>query len=349
MTEAFSHPAFLTAWLVRLPIRYRFATSASAYSERRAVIVRVESEGLAGWGEAAPVPDHTADTPESVWSQLVGGSTPTGLARAALNQARTDLEAKRAGLPLYRHMGGDPRLLASVAVGLDDRGQPDTERLERAVSAGYRAAKLKICADTDPSALLDIAANYPSLTLGLDANGSLGLRPSPVTEAAGTGGFAYLEQPGPAPDIEGHARLAEQVRVPVVLDESVADPTAVKQAIEGGYQVSLNLKAGRFGTAEALGYARDAAARGLSVRVGGLLETGIGRSHSVALATCPEFTIVGDVAASTSYFDRDLIHPMWELRDGCLVPTEEPGIGVDVDIETIEALAEDRFSRERSL
>jgi O-succinylbenzoate synthase len=330
--------------LVKLPIRHRFASAATSQTERRVVIVRLESEALAGWGEAAPFAGHTTDTPESVWSQLREGSPAEGLALAAMNQARTDLEAKRSGKPLARFLGGGAPTTASVAIGLDDRGQPDTGQIEQAVDAGYQAAKLKVGPDTNPSELLRIAAAHPSLALGLDANGSLGLQPSPLISAADEGGFAYLEQPGPADDIDGHARLAERTQIPIVLDESIATPQTLEAVIATGGRVALNLKAGRYGTAEAFRYARAAVSAGIAVRVGGLLETGIGRSHSVALASCSEFTMVGDVAASTSYFDDDLVHPMWDLHEGHLVPTEAPGIGVEVDIDKIDALAQDRFS-----
>jgi len=72
---------------------------------------------------------------------------------------------------------------------------------------------------------------------------------------------------------------------------------------------------------------------------GGMLETGIGRAHNVALASLPGFSLPGDLSASDRYWLEDIVDPPFTLDDeGCLAVPSEPGIGVAVDVERLEAL-----------
>jgi O-succinylbenzoate synthase len=336
----------MSAWLIELPLQHRFTSAATSQTSRRVIIVRLESEGLEGWGETAPVPGHTVATAAAIWSQLRAGNE-SGMAGVVMLQARIDLEAKAAGEPLYRRLGGNGPVRASVAIGIGEDGQPDRRQLQRAVDDGYRFAKLKVGPATNPARLLQLASTFSSLSLGLDANGSLGLTQNAISEAVDIGRFSYLEQPGPPEDIAGHVRFSREMKTPIALDESLRTAADVRTAIEAEAGLVLNLKAGRFGTGEALRLARLARARNVPARVGGLLETGIGRAHSVALASCPEFGVVGDVAASESYFDDDLVHPSWRLSDGLLRPTESPGIGVEIDTNALAAAAKDHFTVDR--
>ncbi len=71
-----------------------------------------------------------------------------------------------------------------------------------------------------------------------------------------------------------------------------------------------------------------------------MLESGVGRSYNVALASLPNFTLPGDLSPSARYWDRDVVTPEWTM-DGegmVAVPVDRPGIGVTVDRDRIDDL-----------
>lgn len=341
--------AQLTAWAVDLPLVRPFSSADGQLRRRRVVIVRLESGGHTGWGEAAPVPGHTSETTQTVWDQITqprGDGALSGMAGAALAQARADLEAKQAGMPLWRMLGGTQPVWASAAIGLDDAGQPDLGRLEAAVAEGYRRAKLKITADVDPGVLAAACRLIPAGALGLDANGSLTDVDRALMAKIDAAGFAYLEQPGSSQDLNWHAELRQVLSTPLALDESAHSLAAIEAILDAGAADIINLKVGRFGTTEALEIAKRVVATNTAVRLGGLLESGIGRAHTVAVATCAPFTGSNDIAGSDRYLADDLVRPSWRLDSGRLHRPEQPGIGVAVDVETVERFATERFDGE---
>ena len=144
-------------------------------------------------------------------------------------------------------------------------------------------------------------------------------------------GLSYLEQPGDRQDLEFHATLRQTCHTPVCLDESATSEAAIRAIIGAQAADLINLKVGRFGTTATLLLAKQIAAAGLGVRVGGLLESGIGKAHSVALASHPLFSVTGDIAGSDRYFADDLVRPQWRVADGLLSLPSGQGIGVEVD------------------
>ncbi|MGA1360465.1 MAG: enolase C-terminal domain-like protein, partial [Gemmatimonadaceae bacterium] len=79
---------------------------------------------------------------------------------------------------------------------------------------------------------------------------------------------------------------------------------------------------------------------GIPVWCGGMLESGIGRAYNVALASLPNFTLPGDLSPSARYWAQDVVTPAWTMDAAGMVrvPLDRPGIGVEVDVERIEAL-----------
>ncbi len=335
-------------------MRSRFATAQTGVTQRRIAVVAVSSEQATGWGEAAPVPGHTVQPFAQVWTDLrtaakalFGGDMPEsdGVATAALHQAIDDLAAKERAQPLRAYLGATNPVVASAAIGLDSGATtPDSNTLRTARDQGYRAAKLKITASTELGDLADIKDEHPQMLLGLDANGALPDWEGDRWDALDDLGFAYLEQPGPIDDLAWHAELSARMNTPIVLDESARDWECIEQILRVRAADAINIKAGRFGSRNALTLANRISEQGIAVRVGGFVESGIGRAHSIALAGCAVFTITGDVAASDLYFVDDLVTPSWQLTDGLLVSPDAAGIGVDVDEAAVASLAFDRFS-----
>ncbi len=342
--------AGLEAWALDLPLRQPFVTSAGTVTSRRVAVLAISLDGLVGWGEAAPFPGHTEPFDEA-WAHLRTGAglfdpDLPSTAAAAIDQALGDLAARAAGVPLWTHLGGSPAgVPAGATVGLAD-GAAQRREVAALHAAGYRAVKLKVDPSIPVAEIEKLRAAFPDVTFGADANGSFPSADDPALAAWDRAGLAYFEQPLPAPDLVGLATLSRRFSTPVALDESAAGAAAIRRALAAAAGTVVTLKAGRLGTSRAAGLAAEIAAVGWHVRVGGLVESGIGRSHAVALATVPAADVVGDVAASGRYFTDDLVDPPWRLDGaGCLQPRDGPGIGVEVDRAALDRLAFDRIAR----
>jgi O-succinylbenzoate synthase len=139
-----------------------------------------------------------------------------------------------------------------------------------------------------------------------------------------------IEQPLEYDDISDHARLQEQLKTPICLDESIHSVRAAEEAIRIKACRVINIKPGRVGGhRESIRLHDLCQANGIPVWHGGMLESGLGRAHNIHLSTLPNFSLPGDVAASKRYFSPDLIEPPIEVspRGTIHVPTG-PGIGV---------------------
>ncbi len=336
----------VSAWVVALPLRQGFFSARSRIEERRLLLIRLEGDGIVGWGEAAPVPGHSAEQMTDIWSSLRGlllahgtgaSSQATGMLGAAFNQALDDLAARRDDKPLWQWLGGENPVPASAAIGVDRDGQPDVGQVASAAQAGYRNAKLKITPHTTPGRVAKLIDQYPEIRFAADANGSLDVAERALLAAVDDLDLLYIEQPGNPTDLELHARWRRQLQTPIALDESAATAESVAAIIAAEAADIINIKAGRYGTTRALDLARDVVAAGCAVRLGGLLESGVGRAHSVALASHSLFTVPGDLAGSDRYFADDLVAPQWRLEAGTLPLPSGAGIGVDVDLDAVAA------------
>ena len=360
-------PRVERAELLLVPLRLRepFRSSGGVVDERPVVLVALHGDGGTGWGECAalPTPDYTSETTATAWQALSGQLLPSivgrvpedswtalrwaklardqPMATAAVEMAAWDLAAKRAGRPLCEALGGFVRPVpAGVSLGLEDDEDVLLRRVERCLSEGYRRVKLKIEPGRDVEALARVRARFPDAVLGADANGAY--RPADRTRLRELDdvGLAMLEQPFPREDLRAHAELQSELRTPICLDESIRSVEDARLAIEMGSCRMINVKPGRVGGLDEARRIHDVCrAAGVPVWCGGMHESGVGRAHNVALATLPGFTLAGDLSASRRYWERDLVHPEWELTAGALMPSEAPGIGVEPDRERVEALA----------
>ncbi|MDJ0953862.1 MAG: enolase C-terminal domain-like protein [Acidimicrobiia bacterium] len=330
----------IDAWAVSLPLHQGFLSARSRIDERQLVLVRIGAGEHHGWGEAAPVPGHSSEQMTAIWSGLRSlvsthgagaGGHALGMLGAAFAQATDDLEARRRDLPLWRVLGGETAVRASAAIGVDRDGQPDVGQVASAAAAGYRNAKLKITPRSKPGRVAELIGRYPEIRFAADANGSLDLAERALLASLDDLGLVYIEQPGDPSDLELHRRLRRQLETPLALDEAAATATQIAAILDAEAADIINLKTGRFGTSRTLRLATEIAAQGIEVRLGGLLESGVGRAHTVALASHPMFTVPGDIAGSDRYFANDLVVPQWRVNGGVIDLPEAPGIGVTID------------------
>jgi len=358
---------------IALTLREPFRTSSGRTHQRRILLVEAEgAAGEAGWGEcvAEEFPAYSAETVDTAWLALtqwvapevlgrgLGGPEEVGpaleqafrghpMAKAAVEMAAWDLAAREEGISLARLLGGTRELVETgISLGIQATPEALASRAREAVAEGYRRVKVKVAPGEDvPFAAAARGAVGEGFPLSLDANAAYTLGDLGVLQALDALRPAMLEQPFDPDDLTGHARLQEALAAPICLDESITSAARAADAVSLGAARVINIKPGRVGGHGAARAIHDLAlSRGVPVWCGGMLESGIGRGHNVALASLPGFTLPGDLSPSRRYWQRDVVDPEWEMDDGALrVPLDRPGIGVEPDRDLIESLTTRRL------
>ncbi len=363
----------ITLYRIRLPLVHPFETSFGRMTDKTAILVRVDAEGLTGWGEAA-VNEHPYYNEEDVvtaWHILrdylvpafVGRNLPDPeeawrwmarvrghhLAKAGLEMALWDLRAKAQGIPLARILGGvRDQVPVGVSIGIQEDVEALLDRIEAFVAQGYRRVKVKIRPGWDVEVLEAIRARFPDLPLMADANAAYRLEEADRLRALDPLNLMMIEQPLAHDDLWEHRQLQARLKTPICLDESIRTPEQGRAALEMGACRIINLKPGRVGGAwETMRLERIAREMGAPLWCGGMLETGVGRAHNVALASLPGFTLPGDLSGSDRYWHEDLVEPPFTVSpEGTLAVPQGPGIGVEVVEARVRRAAEAVWSQE---
>jgi O-succinylbenzoate synthase len=271
------------------------------------------------------------------------------MARAGLELAFVDLLARSRGESIAAVLGGvRERIAAGVSLGIQARVADLLERIERYVGLGYRRIKLKIKPGWDVDVVAEVRRRLPDIPLSVDANAAYTLADREHLGRLDAFGLLMIEQPLDHDDLLDHAELQRSLETPICLDESISGARTARQALELGSCGIINLKVGRVGGyAQALAIHELCLARGVPLWCGGMLESGIGRAHNIALASLPGFTMPGDLSASRRYFARDIIVPEVEVRaDGTVEVPRSAGLGFEVDRDYVAAATEavERFT-----
>ena len=351
---------------IRLPLVHFFETSFGRTYRRDIVLVEVISEGLSGWGEvtAGENPFYNEEWTASIWPILKDYVAPRALhhdfenaaqvydrtahirghfmARGGLEAAVWDLEARRAGVPLAQFIGGKSggEIPCGVSIGIQDSVEQLIETIRTEVDAGYQRIKIKIKPGWDIDIVRRVREAFPDIPLMADANSAYTLADTAHLQQLDPFHLMMIEQPLAHDDILDHAILQAQLRTSICLDECIRTPHHAEQAIALHAGRILNIKLGRVGGFHAAKQIHDFAhAHGIPVWCGGMLESGIGRAHNIALSTLPGFTLPGDVSASRRYWTRDIIAPAVEVsaRGTIAVPTA-PGLGYNIDFDYLQSL-----------
>lgn len=292
----------------------------------------------------------------------LGGFKGHAFAKAGLEAAVWDVWSRHIGVSLSEMLGGAARgvslhelarrVPSGVVVGIaNDDGRRDTGgganaetellgHVETFLEQGYRRIKIKIEPGRDDAPLRAVRRAFGNIVLGVDANGTYRLEDAEALRRLDEFDLSLIEQPLAAHDVIDHAELQRAMRTPICLDESISTQEQARQALQLGSCRIVNIKASRVGgLTEAIALHDMCRARGIAVLCGGLLESGIGRAHNVALASLPGFTLPGDLSASARYWERDVVSPAFELDDeGYIAVPTGPGIGVEIDHELLDAL-----------
>ena len=349
--------------LIRLPLVAFFETSFGRVYDRTFILVSVRGEGAEGLGEcvadvdpfyspetnvtawhiikdfvAREILDRTFAHPRDLFPALarIRGHR---MAKAAVEMAAWDLAAKQQGIPLSRVLGGTRREIASgVSIGIQDSPDQLMAKIEMERAAGYRRIKIKIKPGWDVQIVDGVRTRFGAIPLMGDANGAYTLADADHLAALDRYDLMMIEQPLAYDDLRDHAALQRRLRTAICLDESIHSVRAAEEAIAIGACRIINIKPGRMGGhAESIRLHDVAAASGIPVWHGGMLESGIGRAHNIHLASLPNFSIPGDIAASRRYFVPDLIEPAIDVRnDGTIAVPQAPGLGVVVDWDRVQ-------------
>lgn len=365
----------LTTTHVRLPLVKPFQTSFGRFEKKNALIVRVETEkNVIGWGETASLgaplysPDFTASDEivqnQFIFPYLLGreGEDITDFldvfkpirghpfAKAGVEMALWDALAKEAGQPLWKYLGGvRERVPSGISIGIKPSRDDLLQTVESALNEGYQRIKIKIKPgwDVEPVRAIREAFGY-DIPLMVDANSAYTLKDLDLLQQLDEFGLLMIEQPLSHTDIYKHEKVQRQLRTPICLDESIHSLDDAKFAVEYGSCRIINIKPGRVGglypskqihgycyNHEDTSFTRNGIGR-VPLWVGGMLETGVGRAHNLALATLPGFTITGDISPSDRYWREDLTTQPILMNEGYIKLPSGPGIGYDVDMEKME-------------
>src|ERR1043165_5799617 len=324
---------------LRMPLRYFFETSFGRDESRRVMLLTAHCEGVDGWAEcvAGDGPFFSDEWIETAWSTvreflapaLLGKTLQTAkelpaalarvrghnMAKAAVENAIWDAEARATMQPLWKLLGGTRKEIAcGVSIGIQDSHEQLMEKIETEIAAGYRRIKIKVKPGWDLEVLTKIRKRWPNILLSCDANSAYRLNDFDHLRRLENLNLLMIEQLLWHDDMYMHSKLQEHLKTSICLDESIRHARDAQQAIEIEACRIINIKVGRVGGfSEAIAVNDLCQKNGIPVWCGGMLETGIGRAHNVALSTLPNFRLPGDVSASKRYWQEDIVDPGIEV------------------------------------
>ncbi|HUZ95723.1 MAG TPA: o-succinylbenzoate synthase [Edaphobacter sp.] len=350
---------------INMPLAHPFETSFGLTTGRRILLVEIESDGLTAWGEcvAGEHPYFSDEMIDTAWiitetelaprlldAELQGGGSCPGLfrqvrghrmAKAALENAVWDLKAQVEQVPLAQLLGGTrPVIACGVSIGIQPSVEQLMEKISTEVEAGYQRIKLKCKPGWDMQIFETVRARWPDITLSCDANSAYRMKDFDHLASWDQFNLLMIEQPLWYDDFYFHSMLQKRIKTAICLDESIRNRRDALAAIAMESCRIINIKVGRVGGfSEAIAIHNAAAERGIPVWCGGMLETGIGRAHNIALSSLPNFSLPGDVSASSRYWSQDIIEPAVTVsKKGEIVLPGTAGIGYAVQRDRIEAL-----------
>ena len=350
---------------IRMPLVTPFETSFGRLTDRRMLLVEAESDGVAGWGEcvAGEGPFYAPETVETAWHILRDFIWPLlkgrdfdsaaevwpaletirghNMAKGAVEAALWDVEAKQKGMPLWKLLGGVRQEIAcGVSIGIKETLEELVATVERELAAGYQRIKIKIKPGNDVAPVERLRLQFPRIRLMVDANSAYRLEDWPHLKRLEAYYLMMIEQPLGWDDIFSHIELQRRLDTPICLDECIHTEEHARAAIELGACRIINMKLGRVGGYTPAKRIHDLClSKQIPVWCGGMLESGIGRAHNIALSTLENFTLPGDVTASRRYWLEDVIDPEVVVTpQGTIRVPDGPGIGYKPRIDRIEAI-----------
>ncbi|CAM3667721.1 o-succinylbenzoate synthase [Aeromicrobium ponti] len=348
---------------MKMRMKAPFTTSFGTFQDKEFLLLEAKDEnGLSGWGESVAFhsPWYNEETLKTNWHMLEDFIIPdllnkeirhpdevseklsyirkNNMAKSAFEGAVWDLYAKQQGISLAKALGGTAsNIEVGISIGIQDTVAVLLKLIEEHVNEGYKRIKVKIKPGWDVDVMREIRKHFPDVQLMADANSAYRLEDIELLKQLDEFDLMMIEQPLASDDIIDHATLQRELKTPVCLDESIHSYEDARKAIELGSCKIINIKIGRVGGLTESRRIHDLCQeRGIPVWCGGMLESGIGRAHNIALTTLSNFVMPGDTAASSRYWEKDLIKPEVTVDNGMIRVPEKAGLGYEPDLETIK-------------
>ncbi|SHK93813.1 o-succinylbenzoate synthase [Desulforamulus aeronauticus] len=344
----------ITLRAMQMRLKAPFTTSFGTEWDRHFILVEIrDTEGRSGWGESVAMkePIYNEETVATNWHMMQDFLIPllyqnpvqhpenvyklfshirrNNMAKSALEGAMWDLYAKQQGISLSQALGGQrTEIEVGISLGIQDSVDTLLELVGQYVSEGYRRIKIKIKPGWDVAVVEAVRRNFPDIQLMADANSAYTLADCDHLVRLDQFKLMMIEQPLAHDDIIDHGALQRRLQTPICLDESIHSLEDARKAVELGSCGIINIKIGRVGGLTESKRIQDYCLRqGIPVWCGGMLEAGVGRAHNVAITTLPGFTLPGDTAASSRYWEQDIIEPEVTVQQGLIQVPTAPGIG----------------------
>jgi O-succinylbenzoate synthase len=348
---------------LRMKLIAPFETSTMRTHERRIILVEADVDGVTGWGEcvAGETPGYSPETTETAWHILRDHLWPLvrgkefsaaakiwemlqpvrghNMAKAGLEAAIWDAEAKQKGIPLAKLLGGVREEIASgVSIGIKGSLDELAAAVKCELATGYQRVKIKIKPGKDVEQVKRLRQDFPHAKIMVDANSAYRASDWPLLKQLDGYHLMMIEQPLGWDDLYSHVELQKKLQTPICLDECIHALEHAQAAIALGACKIINIKMGRVGGYTVAKQIHDLCQENaIPVWCGGMLESGIGRAHNIALSTLPNFILPGDVTASRRYWHEDIIDPEVTVSaQGTIRVPTGPGIGFAPRMDRIE-------------
>ena len=340
-----------------------FSTSFGTFQDKEFILLEAKDEnGNIGWGESVAFssPWYSEETLRTNWHMLEDFIIPAllnkeikhpdevsehlsfirknNMAKSTIEGAYWDLYSQEKGIPLATALGGKKKEIeVGISIGIQNTVDDLLKLIDGYVAEGYKRMKVKIKPSWDVEVMREIRKHFPNVPLMADANSAYTLKDIDLLKKLDEFDLMMIEQPLASDDIIDHAKLQKEISTPVCLDESIHSYDDTRKAIELGSCQIINIKIGRVGGLTESKKIHDLCEKEqIPVWCGGMLESGIGRAHNIALTTLSNFILPGDTAGSSRYWERDIIDPEVVVENGFITVPDKPGIGYEPNRETIK-------------
>lgn len=356
---------------MKMTMKSPFTTSFGTFQDKEFLLLEVTDElGNTGWGESTAFHspwynEETLETnlhmirdfliplvlnkeivhPDEV-NELFAPLRKNNMAKATVEGAIWDLYAKRNQMTLAQALGGTTdKIEVGISIGIQKSIEDLIELVHGYVAEGYKRMKVKIKPGFDVNVIKALREAFPEVPLMADANSAYTLDDIDVLKQLDEYNLTMIEQPLASDDIIDHAKLQKELKTPICLDESIHSLEDARKAVELGSTKIINIKIGRVGGLTESKKIHDyCLENNIPVWCGGMLESGIGRAHNVALTTLPNFILPGDTAGSSRYWEEDVITPEVVAEDGFITVPTSYGIGYEPNIEAMNRYTVDTFN-----
>lgn len=354
----------ITIHHLRMTMKNPFTTSFGSLQDKEFLLLEAkDADGTIGWGEsvAFETPWYNEETLKTNWhiledfliplilnkeikhpdevSQIFAPIRKNNMAKSTIEGAVWDIYAQQTNQSLAEALGGTrDKIEVGISIGIQNSLEELVDIVDRSLKDGYKRIKVKIKPGWDVDVMRALREEFPDAAIMADANSAYRLEDSALLKQLDAFDLMMIEQPLASDDIIDHAQLQKELKTPICLDESIHSLEDARKAIELGSTEIINIKIGRVGgLTEAKKIHDYCEAQGVPVWCGGMLESGIGRAHNIALTTLPNFILPGDTSGSNRYWKKDIILPEVVAADGYIDVPQTAGIGYEIDRKTVES------------